>query len=319
MREEYWNLIAKHQANETTTEEDLLIDVLTKSDDEFRSALNDSKEIWNQLEEPKLNFDKERIQKLINSQISNPKIDNKYSIIRRSLKYAAIFIGFLIGAVFVYNDLNSTTTVCFNDIDNGTLVLPDGSKVTFNKNAEITYSNSLLKGFDRRVTLNGEAYFEIQKAHGANFIVSTDNYNIEVLGTKFNVREAKKGTSVTLVEGSIKLNSFENKSLKETFLVPGERAYYSNINHDLILMKVNTKIYTSWMFKRLEFNNFSISDLVDVFDLNYNKKLIILDKTIANTKIGGSAPSKDINLIMKGLSKVLKREITQSNDTIIIK
>ena len=319
MREEYWNLIAKHQANETTKEEELFIEILVKSDEEFKSALDDSTELWNSIEEPKLDFNKARISDLISKEIENPTLMNRRQIVQQTLKYAAIFIGLLIGVVFMVNDLNSTITITSCDIDGNELTLPDGSKVRLNDASEITYSNSIIRGFDRKVSMNGEAFFEIQKSHGIKFTVETQNYDIIVLGTKFNVKETEKGTSVALVEGSIKLNSFDNKEYNETMIVPGQEAFYSINSKELSLVNVNTSIYTAWMYDRLKFDNFSLSELAQVFKKNYNKTLIINDESVSNIRLGGSAPSQNVDLILKGLSAILKREIIQQNDTIIIK
>ena len=319
MREEYWNLIAKHQSDETTKEEELFIEMLVKSDEEFKSALDDSRELWENIEEPKLDFDKDRISDLISKGIEKPASINRRQIVQQTLKYAAIFIGLLIGVVFIVNDLNSTITITSNDIEGKELTLPDGSKVKLNDNAEITYSNSLLKGFERKVSMNGEAFFEIEKSHGRKFTVETQNYDIIVLGTKFNVKETEKGTTVALIEGSIKLNSFDNPNYDETFIVPGQMAYYSISSKELSLEKVNTSIYTAWMLERLEFDNFSLSDLAQVFKNNYNKTLIITDDSVSKIRLGGSAPSQNVDLLLKGLSAILKRDIIQQNDTIIIK
>ncbi|RLD46999.1 MAG: hypothetical protein DRI86_01630 [Bacteroidetes bacterium] len=319
MREEYWNLIAKHQSNETTKEEELFIEMLVKTDDEFKLALDDSTELWNNIEEPKLDFDKARISELISKEIEKPASISRRQIVQQTLKYAAIFIGLLIGVVFIVNDLNSTVTIASSDIDGNELTLPDGSKIILNDDAEITYSNSFLKGFDRKVSMNGEAYFEIEKSHGRNFTVETQNYDIVVLGTKFNVKETEKGTLVALVEGSIKLNSFDNRNFNETMIVPGQKAFYSISSQELSLENINTSIYTAWMYDRLKFDNFSLSDLAQVFKNNYNKTLIINEESFSKIRLGGSAPSQNVDLILKGLSAILKREIVQQNDTIIIK
>jgi len=319
MREEYWNLIAKHQSNETTKEEELFIEVLVESNEEFKLALEDSTKLWDSLEEPIVSFDKNRISDLIDKEINKSTSINRKHIVYQTLRYAAIFIGLLIGVVFIVNDLNSTVTIASNDIDGNELTLPDGSKVQLNKDAEITYSNSVLRGFNRKVSMNGEAFFSIEKSNGRKFTVNTQSYDIVVLGTKFNVKESEEGTSVVLVEGSIKLNSFEDSKYDETMIVPGQLAYYCISSEELKLEKVNTSIYTAWMLDRLEFDNFSLSDLAQVFKNNYNKTLIIDDESVSKIRLGGSAPSQDVDLILKGLSTILKRDIIQQNDTIIIK
>jgi len=319
MREEYWNLIAKHQSDETTKEEELFIEMLVESNEEFKIALDDSAEMWDTIEVPKIDFDKDRISELISKEIEGPTSIKRRQIILQTMKYAAVFIGLLIGVIFVVNDLNSTVTIASKDINGNELTLPDGSKIILNKDAEITYSNSILRGFNRKVSINGEAFFEIEKSNGRKFIVETQNYNIIVLGTKFNVKETENETSVALIEGSIKLNSFDDIKFDETIIVPGQRATYSINSQELNLENVNTRIYTAWMSDRLEFDNFSLSELAQVFKNNYNKTLIITDESISKIRLGGSAPSQDVDLILKGLSTILKRDIIQQNDIIIIK
>lgn len=61
------------------------------------------------------------------------------------------------------------------------LILPDGSVVWLNSDSQFKYDNSFgVK--ERRVTLNGEGYFQVAKDKTKPFIVITDNIKIKVLG-----------------------------------------------------------------------------------------------------------------------------------------
>jgi len=206
-----------------------------------------------------------------------------------------------------------------NDTNTIDHILPDGSSIIMKNDAEITYSNSILFAFNREVNLKGEAFFKITKSKGKNFIVHTNDYDIEVWGTQFDVTTDAKESRVVLTEGKISLNHFQNATYENTFLEPGQMACYNHLSNDFDVTKVNTRIYTSWTKHHIEFDNFTISELGEIFKLHYNKTLIIEADAPLDNRIGGSAPTDDLNLIIKGLSIVLDREIIQQNDTIIIK
>lgn len=86
------------------------------------------------------------------------------------------------------------------------VTLPDGSNVWLNACTTIQYPTSF-NSRERFVILKGEAYFDVKKNKSRPFIVHTDAYSIEVLGTKFNVDaypETEK-FETTLMHGSVKV------------------------------------------------------------------------------------------------------------------
>lgn len=86
--------------------------------------------------------------------------------------------------------------------------LPDGSLVYLNAASSLTYTSSLIEHGRRTVRLRGEGYFEISKDKEHPFIVRTDNQDVEVLGTHFNINayEDEQVVATTLIEGSVKVS-----------------------------------------------------------------------------------------------------------------
>ena len=108
------------------------------------------------------------------------------------------------------------------------LRLPDGTNVWLNARSVITYP-SYFSSDVREVQLDGEAYFEV--AHDARhpFVVRTERYDINVLGTKFNV-ESYHGSDVfstALMEGAVEIMSADDPAHPIT-LVPNQKAVESN-------------------------------------------------------------------------------------------
>lgn len=105
------------------------------------------------------------------------------------------------------------------------LTLSDGTKVWINAQSNLTFPAQFSDN-ERRVALEGEAYFEV--AHDAKrpFFVASKAGEIKVLGTRFNVFAYHDNIRTTLVEGKVEVRQKENK----LELIPGEFASLSKNN-----------------------------------------------------------------------------------------
>lgn len=128
------------------------------------------------------------------------------------------------------------------------LRLPDGSLIWLNAGSSLHYPSSFASLKERRVRLQGEAYFEVAKDKTRPFIVQTATQEVEVLGTHFNVNsyQDEPVEKTTLIEGSVKVKS-GNRIQK---ILPGEQVV--NSGTELRVVKVNTAHVTDW--KSGEFN-----------------------------------------------------------------
>lgn len=88
------------------------------------------------------------------------------------------------------------------------IVLSDGSKVWLNSASSITFPAAFSKT-ERRVTITGEAYFEVAKNKGMPFRVVAGKQTVEVLGTHFDINAYADESAIktTLVEGSVKVSA----------------------------------------------------------------------------------------------------------------
>ncbi|SEO16082.1 FecR family protein [Niastella yeongjuensis] len=105
------------------------------------------------------------------------------------------------------------------------LVLPDSSDVWLNAGSSIRYPTAFT-GAERKVELQGEAYFEV--AHNAHkpFIVSKGSTTVQVLGTHFNVNayDDEEAIKTTLLEGSVKVVLSAGRNPQSAILKPGQQA-----------------------------------------------------------------------------------------------
>lgn len=139
--------------------------------------------------------------------------------------------------------------------------LPDGTLVWLNAASTLSYSSDFEKGTDRRVQLEGEAYFEVARKPGRKFIVETENTQIEVIGTHFNVNTYPDESSIktTLLEGSVKVTSMLTTEAK--LLKVGQQAQTSRSGKIRVENNIDMEEVLSWKNRVFKFNN---ADLVTV-------------------------------------------------------
>ncbi|MDO3643362.1 MAG: FecR family protein [Mucilaginibacter sp.] len=115
------------------------------------------------------------------------------------------------------------------------VVLSDGSKVWLNSASSLTFPTMFPKN-ERKVTITGEAYFEVTKNKHAPFRVITGKQTVEVLGTHFNINGYTDEAAIrtTLIQGSVKVST----DAQSTILKPEEQSAISNDKTGKIL--VNT-------------------------------------------------------------------------------
>jgi transmembrane sensor len=102
--------------------------------------------------------------------------------------------------------------------------LTDGSRVWLNAGSSFTYP-VVFNGDERKVSISGEAYFEIAPNAAKPFTVSKEGMEVTVLGTHFNVRayDDDRDIHVTLLEGSVRVQATAGKRAS-VVLKPGQQA-----------------------------------------------------------------------------------------------
>lgn len=167
--------------------------------------------------------------------------------------------------------------------------LPDQSEVWLNAASVIKYPASFTMAKERRVELEGEAYFQIAKDKNHPFIVKTDKQEVKVLGTHFNIKAYidEPLTKTTLVEGSVQIsNQFSSKTLK-----PGQQA--------ILLQKGNFEIGPSdevldlaWKNNEFMFESESIENVMKMVERWYNVEVIYIGEK-SSEKFGGGVSRFD--------------------------
>ncbi|MEP7372299.1 MAG: FecR domain-containing protein [Chitinophagaceae bacterium] len=153
------------------------------------------------------------------------------------------------------------------------LALSDGSKVWLNANSSIRYPVAFQD--ERRVEITGEAYFEIAQRYYESkkvpFIVSKGKVDVAVLGTHFNVNayEDEGNVKVTLLEGSVKVESKINGQKSNVIIKPGEQAVLDDANLKVI-NNVNISQVMAWKNGKFVFSSTNIQQIMKQMERWYD-------------------------------------------------
>jgi ferric-dicitrate binding protein FerR (iron transport regulator) len=187
------------------------------------------------------------------------------------------------------------------------ILLSDGTKVWLNAGSKLIFPQKFT-GKNRKVFLKGEAYFDVFGNKNVPFIVSTDNMNVTVHGTKFNVKDndSDKELEVVLAEGEVRLkgNSVMNFLSDEIKLKPNQIAIFNKVdNKTVVQSNVDVDYYTSWKEGVLKFNRESILTVFEGLSRYYNVRFVTENSVELNRKISGKLDLKEsLEDVMKVIS-----------------
>lgn len=246
--------------------------------------------------------------------------------LNKVIKIAAIFItASLTASIIYYTYWNAKTTISakYGEIKKATL--PDGSQVVLNAHSTISYFTHVRKNRPRQIWLEGEAFFKIIHINinendikeSERFIVSTNDLDVKVLGTSFDVKKRNQITEVILETGKIRVE-FNNKFQPALNMLPGQMIAYDNSNHPL-LKSVDPAIYTTWINKKLVLKDASVTEIAQYIQDYYGYKVILEDTAIGNKKMEGTLLLDDMKDVLFVLSNTLNIKIEKQENTLIFK
>ncbi len=251
------------------------------------------------------------------------QINSEKSLRIRSWLMAASLSGLTILLGFLYYFIYDTTKVHqtqFSEVK--TLELPDGSTVHLNANSQLSYSSSLATDQIREVWLTGEAYFEIthQKTTAdqpVKLVVHTNQVDIEVLGTAFNVKDRRGITQVVLDEGKVRLTSPETNA-ELLAMAPGESAKVDQQQSVSIQKVIEPAQISSWKENELYFNDQPLYEIQEILADSYGVELQFASQELSQLRFTGSTPADDLSVLFTTLEKSFLLNISQDGNQYII-
>lgn len=183
------------------------------------------------------------------------------------------------------------------------VLFQDGSKVHLNSGSRIRYPKQFGLS-ERRVQLEGEAWFEVAKNRNRPFVVDLSCLDVRVLGTTFDVKAypGEEAILVALESGSVELKS---KTLKNLLLKPGEKAFYNRASGRCeVARSRNVAAYSAWRRNVLVFKDAPLSEVMATLSRTYNIAFTVADSTALQYTYTLTTDSAGLPAVLKDLEKI---------------
>lgn len=179
--------------------------------------------------------------------------------------------------------------------------LPDGSRVWLNSNSKLSYP--AVFGHERRVTLEGEGYFEVAKDHGRKFIVETGSQQVEVTGTEFDIEaypDSGPEIRTTLISGSIRLHCPDASGREHVFEVsPGEQYIYNRESCKILRGSAEGDEVTAWTEGKTILNNTSLEDALRAIGNRFNVEFLVRNEKLLSNRYTGTFSGQRLEVVLE--------------------
>ena len=302
-------IISRYLSKEATAEDiKILEDWISATPENYRSFLS-QKNVW-EVSHPALNpeeIDVDSAHRKVMEQILHPNqpvsVRPKLSFLHYWQQVAAILLlPLLILSAYLYfkpaSQIAETYQELFTPYGTWSVVnLPDGSKVWLNAGSSLKYPTQF-NDKQRVVSMQGEAYFEVESDKEHPFIVKTKQLTVEATGTAFNVNAYAPDhvAAVTLVKGKVAVTLDQKKTIS---LSPGEKIDYNLATSLYNVNKTNTYKWCSWKDGILIFRDDPLEYVFKRLGQTYNVEFILKDAELGKYSYKATFEGESLNEILR--------------------
>ena len=234
------------------------------------------------------------------------------------MKWAASFLVLITTGLFLFSTLTTDNKYqTLTNSENNTMiqVLQDGSIVYLAEHSTLTFPSRFNRK-QRTVTLQGQAFFDIQYNPDKPFTVETETMKVKVLGTSFNIKSDDTGFFEILVEEGLvevqkripdgqimKVGSGEHVSVSDN-------TFHKTISHDMTA--------SSWKTTRMQFKDETLENVLSVISRNYNTNLYLEHANLKSRKLTVTFYNNTLPTIIELICLSMDLEVEEHPDTGIL-
>lgn len=197
------------------------------------------------------------------------------------------------------------------------LILQDGTEVWLNAKSKLVYP-AQFTGEERRVIVEGEAFFDVAKDPSKPFIVSAQDIDMKVLGTQFNVYCYPDAGYIqtSLLEGSVRV-FFPDRENEGITLKPDQQVTVSD--GKMKVSPIRLSEHFLWRDGIYAFENEPLIDILKKMELYYDVKIVIKDTSLFNDTYTGKFRQRDsLDDVFRVLHQIRKFKVEKDMENNII-
>ena len=236
---------------------------------------------------------------------------------------AVLLIAF--GLFYIFNSINNQKPENINyvadKIHQQPVQLEDGSMVYLNKGAKITYPKTFTAE-SRKISFEGEAFFEIAHNPDKPFIISSGELEVEVLGTSFNLCTCPEGEEMILYleSGKVRFSAVntENGAINEQLiLLPAQKGIFNKTNGTVCRSEFENQNYLAWKTGVLVFEKTPLNEVLSTIGQTYNME-IVSDKSYEGLSLTARFDNEAPESIFESLRTIYGIDYSINDQTVLL-
>lgn len=288
MNKKYNILFKKYSSGDSSVKEEKVVETYFNKKQESGISIDEVTEVIG-----------DRVYSQVEQSINRKRYGKFYKI---AVSVAAILI---LGAIVIQNlethfNTPSTIKIVADLGEQKRIILPDSSLVYLNSGSTIEYPQEFSTE-KRSIKLTGEAYFDVVHKDAQPFIISSDNFKTQVLGTRFVVSNYLGETpAVTVVSGKVQVTDPLTSNYE--IIVRNQRVTYNaetkNLNRE---EDVNATNYMVWKDGRIFFSHATIEQVIKTLHKRFDVTIDVTTPYYNCKTISGNFSDADIETILKSI------------------
>ncbi|GAB3326566.1 FecR family protein [Larkinella ripae] len=202
-----------------------------------------------------------------------------------------------------------------------TIRLEDGTDVKLKANSALHVPRFGFQNDVREVLLTGEASFSVtHKQNHQRFVVKTsDQFQVEVLGTEFTVYARKRGTKVVLDRGKIRVDYKTATKKQQLIMKPGEVVMLSQRGTIQLRKLAPVRMLAEEEEHLFLFRDTSLWEACYLIGEHFGKKVEIADDSLAHRTISGNFRVRTADDLLELLTATSSLHIDSTGNTLLLK
>lgn len=220
----------------------------------------------------------------------------------------------LVSFFLLQNSSEIVTHIADNGIEE--ISLTDSTFITLNNNAQLTYPNVFVED-ERRVKLQGEAFFKVHHNPNQPFIIEVSNVEVKVLGTEFYVQSNEGENTVTVSVSSGKVSVRSLKSNEKHLLANKE-----SINYTISMDQFEEKqeMNSNEFYWHQNIIAFKDKPLIEVFKVLENQFGVVIEypTKLSECRYSSRIQTESAEEVIKQLCLIFELEYSKDSNHFVI-
>lgn len=315
---DYYELTVKYLSGETSESEMKALEAWVLSSSENKAAFNKLRQAWIlsavQQDSMNINVDEEwdSMESMVFTQGKVVEMPPKRQW-RRYVGIAAAVVVLITAALWMLFPRGGEVISTQNQVVVNTL--SDGSQVSLNQYASVEVKAEFDKK-ERRLKLEGDAFFEVERDPEKPFIVDVNEVEVKVLGTSFYVdsRPELPNIEVIVESGTVEVSAQQQRII----LNAGETGVYEKSTRVLTKQSNEDENFLAWKTDILLFDNENLDIVIHALNRKFHSKIELDVEDSSNCFIDATFEQNNLDSILKVIEKTHGITAVRQGDRIIL-